>query len=298
MKSTNSLESLSVTVRLIARSASVLVLLLALSIAASAYTLVFRDGRRLEVPADFTLTSTTLTYEVAPGFSKTVQLILLDVAATERANKESPGSFFKHGEQKSTTPSPAPTARARTTVTNSDLALAKRRRIESERAYEERRRELGLPSLEETRRRQAQEDAATNEWLRQRALAEASNEAYWRQRAAALRGEIASVDAGIGYLRARLGQVQQRFPLIMNPVVTGVFGWPQPVFGYPYGYPGWPGLGLPTRSFDFDEDSYQRAQLTERLDGLMTTRAGLEAKWRQLEDEARDARVPQVWLEP
>src|SRR5438128_11700054 len=115
MKATNALESLSVTVRLITRSASVLVLLLALSIAASAYTLVFRDGRRIEVPADFTLTSTTLTYEVAPGFSRTVQLILLDVAATERANKELPGSFFKHGEQKLTTSSPAPTARARTT---------------------------------------------------------------------------------------------------------------------------------------------------------------------------------------
>ena len=297
MKATNSLESLSVTVRLITRSASVLVLLLALSIAASAYTLVFRDGRRIEVPADFTLTSTTLTYEVAPGFSRTVQLILLDVAATERANKELPGSFFKHGEQKLTTSSPAPTARARTTVTNLDLASAKRRRVESERAYEERRLKLGLPSLEETRRRQAQEEAATNEWVRQRTLAEARTQAYWRERAKALRGEIASLDAGIGYLQARLGQVQ-RSPLITNPVVTGVYPLPGPVFGYPYGYPVYPPFGLPTRSFDFDEDSYQRAKLTERLDSLLVARAGLEAKWRQLEDEARDARVPQVWLEP
>ena len=48
-------------------------------------TLVFRDGHRVEVPPVFTLTTTTLTYEAAPGINRTVQLILVDVAATERA---------------------------------------------------------------------------------------------------------------------------------------------------------------------------------------------------------------------
>jgi hypothetical protein len=297
MKARNAHQSLFPVVRSITKFALATVLLLAFSIAANAYTLVFRDGRRIEVPGDFTVTQTTLTYEVAPGFSRTVQLILLDVAATERANKELPGGFFKHGKQNLPAPLSLSSPRAPATVTNRELAPVKKRRLESERAYEKRRLQLGLPSLEETRRRQAQEDAETREWLRQRALAEARSETYWRQRAAALRGEIASLDAGIGYLQARLGQVP-RAPLIMNPVVTGVFGWPGTVFGYPYGYPVWPGVGLPTRSFDFDEDSYQRAKLTERLDSLLVARAGLEAKWRQLEDEARDARVPQIWLEP
>jgi hypothetical protein len=33
---------------------------------------------------------------MAPGFNKTVLVTLIDVAATERANREAPGSFFKH----------------------------------------------------------------------------------------------------------------------------------------------------------------------------------------------------------
>src|SRR5436309_13790198 len=63
-------------------------LLLMLAITASAYTLVLRNGQRIEIPSEFTLTKTTLTYEISPGFNKTMQLILIDVAATERANKE------------------------------------------------------------------------------------------------------------------------------------------------------------------------------------------------------------------
>lgn len=78
------------------RALLVSVLLLAFAGAASAYTIVFRDQHRVEVPSVFTLTNTTFTYEAAPGIDKTVQLILIDVAATERANNEAPASFFKH----------------------------------------------------------------------------------------------------------------------------------------------------------------------------------------------------------
>src|SRR5947207_3629522 len=111
-------------------------LLLMLAITASAYTLVLRNGQRLEIPSEFTLTRTTLTYEASPGFSKTMQLILIDVAATERANHEAPGSFFKHGEEAPVATEPVP--KAVRTLTNRDLAAVRQRRIESERAYEKR----------------------------------------------------------------------------------------------------------------------------------------------------------------
>jgi hypothetical protein len=39
-------------------------------------------------------------------------------------------------------------------------------------------------------------------------------------------------------------------------------------------------------------------ELNSRLDDLLVRRQGLAMQWRQLEDDARDARVPQVWLEP
>src|SRR5438445_10792500 len=97
-----------------------LALLVTLAITASAYTLVFRDGRRMEIPSEFTVTRTILTYEISPGFTKTMQTILIDVAATERANHEAPGSFFKHAEETPTVTEPAP--QTRRTLTNRDLA--------------------------------------------------------------------------------------------------------------------------------------------------------------------------------
>ena len=331
------------TRRLFAGIASA-ILLLTLSIAASAYTIVLRDGRRIEVASDFTLTKSTLTYELAPGISRTVPLILVDVAATERANNQAPGSFATRAEQKLTTLAPlaAPPPRAQRTLTNRELEPTQQRRIESERNYEKRRVELGLPSLEETRRRQAQEEAATAEWLRERFLVQRREETFWRERAGALRGEIGAVDTEINYLRARLSEFGQ-FPLATHSLITGVLpfgslgstsavvppasnqgmfvaprggsasigrgqlfinpapqgfrGVRRPVagFGFPVGVFG---FGFPIRPFDYVEDSYERADLIGRLDTLLQTRAGLTARWRELEDEARDARAPQVWLEP
>src|SRR5215510_15722960 len=51
-------------------------IVLVLAISASAYTLVFRNGQRIEIPDEFMLTRTTLTYEISPGFNKTLLLTL------------------------------------------------------------------------------------------------------------------------------------------------------------------------------------------------------------------------------
>ena len=148
----NPFRILSMVTRLVCVS----VFLVALANAAVAYTLVFRDGHRIEVSSVFTLTPTTFTCEVAPGINKTVQLILIDVGATERANNEAPGNFFKHGAHSVAAASSPPPRRAERTLTNRDLELIRQRRIESEKNYEQRRIELGLPSIEESRRRRSQ----------------------------------------------------------------------------------------------------------------------------------------------
>ncbi len=345
------------------------VLLLTLAIAASAYTLVFRNGQRMEIPAEFTLTRTTLTYELSPGFNKTMLLTLIDVAATERANNEAPGGFFQHTEDPPADTQPAP--RASRTVTNRDLVAVRQRRIESEQAYEKRRKELGLPTVEETRRRQEQEAAILHAQLREESIARQRDESYWRGRARELRTEIATVDTQINYLRGRLGDLNESsllarssitstYPLWPNnrqwpgngqwgsfpnqrqggyrparpTIILGIpsgypagqypygyptgqypYGYPAgqypygyPTGQYPYGYPtgqypyGYPTgqypYGYPTGPFDNFENSAEQGELTHRLDDLLVRRAGLSAQWRALEDEARDARVPQVWLEP
>ncbi|HEY6045297.1 MAG TPA: hypothetical protein VIU65_01770, partial [Pyrinomonadaceae bacterium] len=121
----------------LAKSAMAVVLVLICSIAASAYTLVFRGGIRSEIPDEFTLTRTTLTYEVAPGFTKTILVSLIDIPATERANNQPYGSFFKPREQapadpqsQQASPPAEPPSQTVRTVTNSDLAAFRQRRIE------------------------------------------------------------------------------------------------------------------------------------------------------------------------
>ena len=136
--------------------------LLLLTATASAYTIVFRSGQRLEIPDQFTVTNTTLTYEISPGFNKTLILSIIDVAKTERVNGEAPGSLFKHREL-ATASAPEPTRepgpRAVKTLTNIDLDAVRQRRVESEQAYEARRKQLGLPTVAETRMRQEAESA-------------------------------------------------------------------------------------------------------------------------------------------
>lgn len=293
------------------KSAIAVAILLAVAVTASAYTLVLRNGQRMEIPSDFTLTRTTLTYEVSPGFNKTLQLILIDVAATERANREAPGAFYKHTEE--TTAVSQPAFPATRTLTNSDLVSIRQRRLASEQAYEQRRKELDLPTVGETRRRQDEEGAVLREQFRAESAAKLREETYWRERARDLRTEIAMVDTQISYVRARLSEVNES-SLANRSWVTDVYPlWPnnrqrrgngrwqpfpgrvaRPVYGW-----GLPNIyGYPAGPFDNFDESAEQADLTNRLDDLQVRRAGLAAQWLALEDEARDARVPQVWLEP
>ena len=312
----------------LAKSCIAAVLVLISSIAASAYTLVFRGGLRSEIPDEFTLTRTTLTYEVAPGFSKTILVRLIDIPATERANNQPYGSFFKPREQTPADPQPAqaspsakPPSQAVKTVTNSDLAAFRQRRIESEKAYEKRRLQLGLPTVAESRRRQAAEEADFRAELRERALADKEEERYWRTRARDLRTEIAAVNNQINYVRGRLNEVNEiastpswtsTYPIWPNydpwgngrrrrNSTPGIILGPQDPYGYPnqypYGYPQYP-YGYPTVPYDNSREAAvrERDDLTYRLNDLLVRRTGLASQWQALEDEARDARVPQKWL--
>src|SRR5258708_441444 len=192
------------SLEMLTRLLFVTVILVALANVAGAYTIVFRDGHRIEVPAVFEVGTATVTYKLAPGINKTLQLAMIDIVATERVNLETPGSFFKHS-QEPTIASPAPVVqRASRTLTNLDLEPIRQRRIESEKGYEKRRIELGLPTVEETRQLRAAEEEETLALARQRNAEYARKEAYCRERASALRSDFNSVDAQIHYFHSRL----------------------------------------------------------------------------------------------
>lgn len=313
----------------------------------NAYTIVMRDGRRLEIPSQFVVTASTLTYEVAPVVQITLNICAIDIAATEKINSEPAGSFIRRAV--TSTQASIETvkgAAARRTITNRDLEGSAARRRASELRYEKRRKELGLPSVEETRRQTAAESATLTTELRQTRAAERESEAHWRARAATLRTDIATVDAELQYVRTQLDQPlfpnttgsfatvfsvapfggfsgfgRRGFPaaphrygnrpgIFLAPNTSGrvgfggtltqgrVFANPlqvqsrRPIGGPILASPSWPAFGL-SPSYDF---SYGRNALITRFNELSATRAGLNARWRELEDEARRAGAPPGWL--
>ncbi|HYY57563.1 MAG TPA: hypothetical protein VE842_09525 [Pyrinomonadaceae bacterium] len=233
------------------RFASALLLLLFLPVAASAYTLVMRSGRRLEIPSNFTVTSTVLTYEAAPGISVTLQLSGVDIPATERINNEAAGSFLRRAsdgpnrrEASRENDLPAQgTGSARRTITNRELEDVRRARRESEEAYERRAQELGLPSQEEERRRREEEAQRLRELSRLSEEEQEQAESYWRARAGELRTEITVVDAQINYLRDQLGNSPRTLTAGSYSVLTVT----QPVF--PFRQRGGPGHVFPRPFF-------------------------------------------------
>lgn len=154
---------------------------------ANAYTIVMRDGRKIEIPNTYMVTGSTLTYETAPGIQVTIQLASVDVAATERVNGQAPGNFMSAGV-KPQTPAPVQTQRLTATrsITNKDLEVYRTARLESERE----RLELGLPSLEDRRREVEEIDARTQEQMREMRSREELD--FWRNRAMTLETQMAA----------------------------------------------------------------------------------------------------------
>jgi len=157
---------------------------------AGAYTIVFHGGKRVQIPDDFIVTSNAVIYETAPGVNVSFRLNSIDVVATERTNNEPSGSFLSRiGSQRPQPPTTATIRKATRTITNRDLESYERARIKSEADWETRRKELGGPSLEETRQEAARRDAALNEFIEKKKAEADAN--YWREREAELRSAMA-----------------------------------------------------------------------------------------------------------
>jgi hypothetical protein len=337
------------------RIVATLALCLLLPALAHAYTIVMRGGHQVEIPDKFEVTQTTLTYETSHGINVMLQISSIDIAATERANGESPGSLLRRAMQPTgVSSSPAKVAaapRARKTLTNLDLEKNRRARLESEAAYERRRKELGLPSREETEQRRALEAARAREILGQSDAEKSESEAYWRERATALRNEIQVIDAEINYLRARISETSEIISTVSYasigyspffftgqrihtpPVINGVTASSSSVsmqtgtqvggrvfygdnsrarislnFSNSSAYYARRGFYRPclfapcfpnfVETYPAYSASPERATLVARLRELEATRAGLQARWRILEDEARRAGAQPGWLRP
>ena len=121
---------------------------------------------------------------------------------------------FYGGAQVQSRPSTTETKKATRTITNRELEPYERARVRSEAAWEKRQKELGLPSLEETRRELARREAALDEFLARKRLEE---EVIRREREAKLRAEMAARMSATYYQGA-----QYYWPTAILPV-DGVF---------------------------------------------------------------------------
>jgi hypothetical protein len=216
---------------------SVVLLALTASVA-SAYTIIMRDGRRVEIPNEFSVTNSTLTYEAGPGIQITIQLASVDIAATERFNGQPKGALLQKVSAPPAAVQPAPRRRsAGRSITNGDLEVYRRTRIESELAYEKRRRELGLPSLENQRRESTAIAERTREQLLGMRAEEQNAEEYWRSRASSLRTDLASNQAQIDFVRGRLDEIPltYSFGAFSTTIPFGTVG--TPVTSFPFQNP-------------------------------------------------------------
>lgn len=308
-------------------------LALLLPVFASAFTVVMRDGRWIEIPDKFQVTQTALTYEAAPGLLVTLQLTSIDIAATDEANGSPQGALLRRiGQveaQQFGTAEKHSVRRATRTLTNLDLEVVRRKRIESEEAYEIRRKEVGFPSLEELDRRRQEESKSARAMLAQSEIDRAGSEMYWRNRAAELRNEIFVINSEINYARTRLAESNgsasyDSFATFGSVVPYGYFrgGVSGPPVGNQVGIvrAGQRALGtvggstaqvnggfhlnrtnrFGSRAFGgtyfYNYNSYDRSSILGRLNELEAARSGLEAQWQILEDEARRAGAQPGWL--
>jgi hypothetical protein len=348
-------------IRGLKRLAAALLLAALLPVWASAYTVVLRNGRNVEIPSSFTLTPAGITYEYAPGLYVTIQMAGIDIAATERANNEASGTLLQRAERFSATAqgSSSPASQGTTqrrTLSDKDLEATRARREASETQYERRRRELGLPSVEETRIKREEEARRLSELTARAYAYEAKAESYWRARAEELREAIVVNEAEINYVRSRLRETTGYLPAVAFTTLSPAPYFPQVVGGSPINRLPGPGFRPGTvpgprrafpprapftgrvgfgggqtrgqiifnggpyrrygRRYGFGSPvttaplllplyapyaynySYDQGELVSRLQVLEAERAGLQARWRLLEDEARRAGAPPGWLRP
>ena len=285
------------------------------------------------------------TYALAPNcqgdIQVTLQLNTINVPATERLNGEAPGQLLQHrfeapmnsGSREPALPTPVVAKRS---VTNLDLENFRRTRMEGERNYDERRKELGLPTIEEQRRNLAAVGERAGEASQNIRADEEQAESYWRNRADALRNEISATNARIDYVQTRLNEIPAysygAFGSVLpfatvdqlsigSPFITGTvgvsvgsqvrggFGFRNDRFrGRVFVNSGNSRFGRSTFGsplpfgnlvsvpFQNYDLGYERSQLVAEFDHLMLQRVTLQSHWRDLEDEARKAGAYPGWL--
>lgn len=122
------------------------------------------------------------------------------------------------------------------TVTNFDLQRFREQRLQFESDYEKRRERDNLPSPQELDRRTAERLRFNQEFLQKAQIQQQQAESFYLSQAAALRSDLAALDAEINYVRVRVDEIPP-------PQVYYSVGY-LPFIGF-NGFGGFGGVGFP-----------------------------------------------------
>ncbi|HMZ81504.1 MAG TPA: hypothetical protein PLL06_17525 [Acidobacteriota bacterium] len=269
---------------------------------ASAYTVILKDGRRLEVQENYRIVNDIAVFVLADGKRFSVSVNNVDIAKTEMANHQGIGEFVQRAgaplpildsDVPAVKPTPAmkdkaAVARAKTPITrtlvNADFETYKQRRGDSKKNKDT------TPETPPT-----SEVAAATPAFQPPPIdpvLDRKSEAYWRERARPLLTEMAVQEELIGILQNQLSQLeanrgrgQTSYSTIQTPggvVINGNGG---------YYNPGSTVLIPQTNTSGQDFETKVRERLMEARLNL----TAVQIRYNALTEEARRAGVPPGW---
>jgi hypothetical protein len=219
-------------------------LVVLLPLIANAYTLVLKDGRRIEVKEKYRIVSDVVIFTLPEGNRFSISLDKINISATELANGVESGAFVRNTTEpekitdKETTNKTAivdedPTLASRPTarkITNSDFEKYRVRREEMMKDVANRAstKAESTPPVSDPA---AEKDAA---FLAQRREREKNKETYWRGRSKALLTELRVQEEQIAALEGEVENSRR----IQTPPNVSIYNAPAP-----YIYPG-PGVRI------------------------------------------------------
>ncbi|MEW6735145.1 MAG: hypothetical protein AB1489_27890 [Acidobacteriota bacterium] len=292
---------------------------------AQAYTLVLKDGRRIEVNSQYRIVNNIAIFSLPEGNRFSISLQKINVDATELANGQEVGTFLKNAtdagklaklDQRSDNPSQdndsplvASSRAINKKLTNSDFERYRVRREEMSREAERlaaarAAAQLGALSLNGASSNQAttttlvpSEADKQAELLAQRRELEKNKEEYWRGRARPLLTQLRVLEEQIVALSS---QIDENRRSIANSPNVSIYN-PPPVYpgviigGVPIG------IGAPRTTGGVvvirDNPNQQRGiSLQDRLVELQLQYQETAILYEELREEARRAGALPGWL--
>lgn len=278
-----------------------------------AYTLILKDGRRVEVKDKYRIVSEVAVFTLPEGNRFSLSIDKINIAATELANAGEAGSFIKNAtdppkltDKQATSDKPnvdedviassRPTARK---ITNSDFERYKVRREEMMKDVANRvsAKAASEPPAAVTPDPKAEHEAA---FMAERREREKNKEQYWRSRSKALLTELRVEEEQIVSLQMQIEQ-GGRFQPPQSTV--SVYNPPTPVYPYPGVRIGGIPIGIGNRPQNNGNvvvinpnPNYGGRSLQERLVELNLKHQETIIRYQEMCDEARrDGALP-GWL--